>query len=233
MRYLNEYSITAIISVLLVIGLFTIAVTEQSTQEDESNDLKKLLVTIDGSIKTLRLRGENSASDVLEGIQSQYNSFTSPYESDNFDNKPNLVKLNQEIDNKLAKLKQSPDKNSIRELRGMIQEMANELGVRLSFIYENSMIIILGVSFILSLIMSIIIKIGVNWEKIRGIRIELKNWQDKLRQAQLKSKKKEIRKLKLQQGEMSERQNTILMTDLKQAILYLIPFVLAWFWLST
>ncbi|KXB09113.1 hypothetical protein AKJ46_00910, partial [candidate division MSBL1 archaeon SCGC-AAA833K04] len=187
MRYLNEYSITAIISVLLVIGLFTIAVTEQSTQEDESNDLKKLLVTIDGSIKTLRLRGENSASDVLEGIQSQYNSFTSPYESDNFDNKPNLVKLNQEIDNKLAKLKQSPDKNSIRELRGMIQEMANELGVRLSFIYENSMIIILGVSFILSLIMSIIIKIGVNWEKIRGIRIELKNWQDKLRQAQLKS----------------------------------------------
>ncbi|KXB09088.1 hypothetical protein AKJ46_00940, partial [candidate division MSBL1 archaeon SCGC-AAA833K04] len=78
-----------------------------------------------------------------------------------------------------------------------------------------------------------IIKIGVNWEKIRGIRIELKNWQDKLRQAQLKSKKKEIRKLKLQQGEMSERQNTILMTDLKQAILYLIPFVLAWVWLST
>lgn len=228
---MHRILICPLIAVLLLASFVTIVGAEEAGNEQET--YKKLLQTIDGSIVSLRHGG--SASGGLSQAQTLYNNLVDPYRNNNFDNRLKLI----EIDNRIKTQtlgndywRQSAKEDNIRTLRSDISLMASGLGIGLPFNFEHALLVILVIGIFVSLLITLITRRVVNWERMKQIKTEVSAFQQELRDARSKQDMKRLYKLQQDQKQIMALQGQMMKENFKPMIFYIVPYFIFWFILS-
>lgn len=200
-------------------------VTAQQAEEEERDIVRNVLNKIDSSIIALRKGNTDGAASALESAMGEYNKISPSVENvdDNLDRK-----INQDF----SQLMGSPDEDGIRSLRADVSRAAGIIGASVSVIYEHAMLVILAIAVLFSLIITLITKRVVDWKKVKQIKKEVEDWRKQLLEAQRKKDMKRLYKLQQDQKRVLGLQGQMMMSSLKPAIFYIIPYILLWSWLS-
>lgn len=200
-----------------------------AAQAETSQDvLRRLLNNIDSSVLAIRKGDTNGALGLLGQAFSGYDNLTKANEN-KFDN--DLRILDNYIRENL--FVQSPTEGNIFTLRDEIVLLAGKLGVHLPLIYEWAIFIILGLAVLFSLVITLITKKVVDWNRVKQIKAEVDSWRKDLLDAQRKKDMKRIYKLKQDQGRIMGLQSQLMMSSLKPAIFYIVPYFIFWRWLGS
>ncbi len=225
---MHRILICPLIAVLLLASFVTIVGAEEAGNEQET--YKKLLQTIDGSIVSLRHGG--NASGGLSQAQTLYNNLVDPYRNNNFDNRLKLI----EIDNRIKTQtlgndywRQSAKEDNIRTLRSDISLMASGLGIGLPFNFEHALLVILAIGIFVSLLITLITRRVVNWERMKQIKAEVSAFQQELRDARSKQDMKRLYKLQQDQKRIMALQGQMMKENFKPMIFYIVPYFIFWF----
>ena len=214
---------------VLLLASFAMTVGAEGA-EDEHDTYKELLQTVDSSI--ISLRQGNSASGILSQARTIYKSLVDPYENDNFGGSPKLMEIDNRITQSFTSLQQSATEENIRALRLDISLMASELGIGLSAIYEYAVFVVLGIGIFISLLITLITRRVVNWERMRQIKAEVSAFQKELSEAQRKRDMKNVHKLQQDQKRIMSLQGEMMKENFKPTLFYIVPYFIFWFILS-
>ncbi|MBA7506173.1 hypothetical protein ES706_04854 [subsurface metagenome] len=215
-------------SLIAVFLLASFAMTVGAEEaEDEHGTYKVLLQTVDSSIISLRQGG--SASGSLSQARTLYNSLVGPYENDNFGGSSKLTKIDNRITQAFNSLQQSATEENIRVLRSDISLMASELGIGLSSIYEYALFVVLGIGIFVSLLITLVTRRVVNWERMREIKAEVSAFQKELREAQRKQDMKSVHNLQQDQKRIMALQGQMMKENFKPTLFYIVPYFIFWF----
>lgn len=215
-------------SLIAVFLLASFAMTVGAEEaEDEHGTYKVLLQTVDSSIISLRQGG--SASGSLSQARKLYNSLVGPYENDNFGGSSKLIEIDNRITQAFNSLQQSATEENIRILRSDISLMASELGIGLSSIYEYALFVVLGIGIFVSLLITLVTRRVVNWERMREIKAEVSAFQKELREAQRKRDMKSVHSLQQDQKRIMALQGQIMKENFKPTLFYIVPYFIFWF----
>lgn len=214
-------------SLIAVFLLASFAMTVGAEEaEDEHETYKVLLQTVDSSIISLRQGG--SASGSLSQARTLYNSLVDPYENE-INNSTELIEIDNRITQTFDSLQQSATEENIRVLRSDISLMANELGIGLSSIYEYALFIVLGIGIFVSLLVTLITRRVVNWQRMREIKAEVSAFQKELREAQRKRDMKSVHNLQQDQKRIMALQGQMMKENFKPTLFYIVPYFIFWF----
>lgn len=216
-----------ILACFLIAGLLLasfVTIVGADGAENEQETYKKLLQTIDSSIASLRKGG--SASGGLNQAKALYDNLVG---DENFGNRPELIETNNRINQAFSSLQQSAAEENIRDLRSDISLMASELGITLDFIYEHALFVILGIGIFAALLISLITRRVVNWERMRQMKTEVSTFQRELRDARSKQDAKHLYKLKEDQKRIMALQGQMMKENFKPMIFYIVPYFIFWF----
>ena len=217
--------ILAIIILCTLLGAsWTVAVAQQAEEEDQ-DIIRNVLSDIDSSIIALRKGNTSGAANALGSAREEYDKI-SPSVGDVDDN------LDRKIKQDFSQLMDSPDEDGIHALRADVSDAASIIGASVSVIYEHAMFSILAIAVLFSLIITLITKRVVNWEKVKRIKAEVSAWRKELLEAQRKKDMKRLYKLQQDQKRILGLQGKMMMSSFKPAIFYIIPYILLWSWLS-
>ena len=217
-----------LIAVLLLASLAAVVGAEGT--EDEQETYRELLQTVDSSIVFLR-QGGNPSWD-LSRARMLYDNLVA---GENFENRPRLAELNNNIDNGFATLIAHGDgvqEKDIRALRSDISLMASKLGVGLSPIFEHALFVIPGIAALVALLSTLASRRAVNWELLRQIKAEVSAFQKELRDARSKRDMKRMHKLQRDQKRIMALQGQMMKESFKSMIFYTAPFFIIWFTLT-
>ncbi len=214
-------------SLIAVFLLASFAMTVGAEEaEDEHGTYKVLLQTVDSSIISLRQGG--SASGSLSQARTLYNSLVDPYENE-INNSTELIEIDNRITQAFNSLQQSATEENIRVLRSDISLMASELGIGLSSIYEYALFVVLGIGIFVSLLITLITRRVVNWERMREIKAEVSAFQKELREAQRKQDMKSVHNLQQDQKRIMALQGQMMKENFKPTLFYIVPYFIFWF----
>ena len=222
---MHRILIYPLIAVLLLASFVTIASAEEAGNEQET--YKKLLQRIDSSIVALRHGG--SASGGLSEAQTLYSNLV---ENENFNNRPELLETNNRITQAFSSLQQSATEENIRDLRSDVSLMASELGVGLPFHFEYALFVVLGIGIFIALIVTLISRRVVNWERLKQIKAEMSAFQHELRDARSKQDMKRLYKVQQDQKRIMALQGQMMKENFKPMLFYIVPYFIFWFVLS-
>ena len=197
--------------------------------EDEHGTYKVLLQTVDSSIISLRQGG--SASGSLSQARTLYNSLVSPYENE-INNSTELIEIDNRITQAFNSLQQSATEENIRALRSDISLMASELGIGLSPIFEHALFVVFGIGIFVSLIVTLVSRRVVNWERMRQMKAETTAFWKEFRDAQSKRDMKRLHKLQQDRPRIMSLQGQMMKENFKPMIFYIVPYLIFWFVLS-
>lgn len=214
--------------VVLLLASFAMTVGAEEA-EDEHEMYKILLQTVDSSI--ISLRKGDSTSGSLSQARTLYNSLVAPYENE-INNSAELIEIDNRITQAFNSLQQSATEENIRALRSDISLMASELGVGLSSIYEYALFVVLGIGIFVSLLITLITRRVVNWERMRQIKAEVSAFQKELREAQRKRDMKSVHKLQQDQKRIMSLQGEMMKENFKPTLFYIVPYFIFWFILA-
>ncbi len=216
---------------LIAVFLFaSFAMTVSAEEaEDAQGTYKILLQTVDSSI--ISLRQGSGASGSLSQARTLYNSLVASYENE-IGNSTELTEINDRITQTFSSLQQSATEENIRALRSDISLLASELKIGLSSIYEYALFIVLGIGILVSLIITLITRRVVNWERMRQIKAEVSAFQKELREAQRKRGMKNVYKLQQDQKRIMSLQGEMMKENFKPTLFYIVPYFIFWFILS-
>ncbi|MDI6819358.1 MAG: EMC3/TMCO1 family protein [Candidatus Hodarchaeaceae archaeon] len=217
------FVISFIVGLLLCAG-FTTASSQQVAKGDQET-LWHLLNRIDSSIIALRRGDSAGAQSALgEAFALYKNMSENKFENDDLDNY---------IKQAFTSLQRSPREDNIRTLRADISLIAGKLDIVLPFIYERAIFFILLLAVIFSLVITLITKKVVNWAKVKQVKAEVDAWRKELMDAQRKKDMKRIYKLQQDQKRIYGLQGQMMMETFKPAIIYIVPYFIFWYWLSS
>lgn len=216
--------LTIIILCILLGASWTVAVAQQAEEKDQ-DIVQNVLSDIDSSIIALRKGNTSGAANALESAMGEYDKISPSVE--NVDNN-----LDHRIKQDFNQLMSSPDEDDIRSLRADVSLAASIIGASVSVIYEHAMLVILAIAILFSLIITLITKRVVDWGKVKQIKAEVNAWRKELQDAQRKKDMKRLYKLQQDQKRVLGLQGQMMMSSLKPAIFYIIPYILLWSWLS-
>lgn len=211
------------LSLILVIGSVGL-INANEAPEEKIEQYKNLLRGIDGAIRNSRF--DENPQNSLEESEKLYTDLIEGIELDQDLEREHEYILDKFND--LINRGENAESDDIRELRGNIMDIADSLNINLPFHFRYSILIIAGLSILLSFGVSILNRVTVDWKKVNASKARMKEWQNKLRKAQNEGKDKEIRKLKRQQSQLMSEQKTVMFSVLKPMLLYMIPFILFW-----
>ena len=269
---------------------------ENGATENEKEEFRDLLSTVDGVIRTVRLNNSVSENQILR-LENEYRKFFSEELNDN------IFRIEENLENRVASLNMGEvpsylescclDENdsfsesaqvlkivenvrwvlkdnearynfvlvaendevlvydreispsymgksdetmikNCKELRKDIKAKASEdRGIELSFIYDHAIWIILGVSISLSLIVSLISRTVVDWEKVNRVQDKQKEIQNKLKEARNANDSKKAHKIQKKQQEFMQQHMGTMFSPMKTMIIILIPFIIVFQLLSS
>lgn len=186
----------------------------------EQKNYRDLLQSLDGSIVSLRHGRSISLSDA----QTLYTTLVEPYGGE-IENRPELTELNTRIMDAFGR---SRTEEEIRSLRSDISTMMSELGIGLSPIYEYSVFVILGIGMVVSLLITLLNRRLVNWERIRQIKAEVAAFQKELREAQTRRDPRRIHKLQMDQKRILSLQGEMMRERAKPTFFFAALYFVFW-----
>ncbi len=218
----------------LLLASFGAGVGAEGTA-DEQETYKGLLQSIDSSIGALR-RGV-SASGGLSQAKENYDSLVlGRYENRDFGNDQELIELDNRISNTFADLIAQGGnvrEENIRALRSDVSLMAGKLGIGLSPIYEYALFVILAIGVLVGLLITLVTRRVVNWERVRQMKAETTAFWKELREAQSKRDMKRVHKLQQDQKRIMSLQGQMMkLENLKPMLFYIVPYFIFWFILA-
>ncbi len=216
--------LTIIILCTLLGASFAVA-TAQQTEEEDQDIVRNVLKGIDSSIIALRKENAEVAASTLWSAKGEYDKISLLVENE--DNA-----LNKKIDDAFLQLVNSPNEDDIRALRGDVSRAASIIGASVSVIYEHAILSILTIAVIFSLVITLITKRVVDWEKVKQIKAEVNAWRKELQEAQRKKDMKRLYKLQQDQKRVLGLQGQMMMSSFKPAIFYIVPYIILWSWLN-
>ena len=228
---MHRILICPLIAVLLLASFVTIVGAEEAGNEQET--YKKLLQRIDSSIVSLRHGG--SASGGLSQAQTLYDNLVGPYRDDNFNNRLELIEIDNRIKTQTLgndSWRQLAREDNIRTLRSDISLMASGLGIGLPFNFEHALLVILAIGIFVALLITLITRRVVNWERMKQIKAEVSAFQQELRDARSKQDMKRLYKLQQDQKRIMALQGQMMKENFKPMIFYIVPYFVFWFILS-
>lgn len=204
-----------LVACLLLAGLVEM-VWAQSKSDPEI--LKGLLLDLDSSMHNLRKGERLAASQRISRAQRAYSDLTENRIT------PTLVDLDNSINQSFEEMSRNPSESGVRELRSNVLLMAGKLGVSIPFVFEHAMFVVLGISALVSLVITLLSKRMVDWEKIRQIKAEVESWRKQMLEAQRRRDMKRLFKLKQDQRRIMALQSQMMTSSFKPMVLYLIAF---------
>lgn len=216
----------AVVVAVLIAGLAGLA-RAQPAQADQAA-LKQTLYNLDISIDSLRKGLTGEAKSHLRDAFALYSiGLNRDGRIENTDSA-----LHTRISESFNSLSQSPEEDNIRTLRADVELAASKIGISLSFFYRHALFVILLISLVFSVIVTLISKRVVNWERVKQIKAEVGDWQKKLLDAQRKRDFKTVHKLQQDQGRIFSLQGEVMRASFKPTIFYIVPYFLLWWLLS-
>lgn len=214
-------------AVVLLASFATVVSADEAGNKGET--YKSLLQTMDGSI--VSARQGNNPSGALSSARGLYHQLI---ENENLD-ALGLAEENTHIDNTFTSLIAKGENvkvEDIRALRSSISSMAGKLGIGISPIYEHAIWVLLGISALVSLLITLLNKHVVNWEKVKQIKAETSAFQKELRDAQSKRDMKRIHKLQQDQKRIFSLQGEMMRETFKPTLFYIVPYFIFWWILN-
>lgn len=190
---------------------------------DDQPNLALLVNKLDTSISSLR-KGDDSGA-LLSEASTLYSENFAPL-VENIDNE-----LNTGINGAFDSLKDNPTEENIFALRSDVLRAASLIGVYLPPLYAYSLFIVLGISVIVSLLITLLTKRLVNWEFVRDAKAKTSEFQKELYEAKSKKDVKQLHKIQQRQAEITKLQGKMFSQTLKPTIIYMIPMMLLWYML--
>ncbi len=218
------------IIVFLILATFFMPVISTGVAQAQGTDnqtaLKELLNRLDTSITSFRKGDIDEAKGLIADAYSNYNeNFKSDVQAKD-------SALHDKIDNSFTSLNQTPIEADIFALKSDVSRAASLIGVSLSPIYAYSMFIIIGVAAVVSLLITLLTKRLVNWDKVRERKAKVSEFMKEYRDATSKRDMKRLHKLQPRQAEIRTLQGQVFSATLKPTIIYMIPLMLIWFLLT-
>lgn len=217
---LKKYRRIATIAILtfLLVGLSGVMASAQSTSPEKEEQYRELLSSVDGVIRTIRLNNEVTENR-MDRLEDQYeNVFGEVLET------PSLSVLNGDKEGAIETMK---------NIRMDIEEKGETEGLEVSFIYNYSILIILGVSFGLAITVNMISRKFVNWEEVNRVRNKQSELQDKLKKAKKENESKKARKLEKEQQEFMQQHMGTMFSPMKTMLIIIVPFIIVFQLLSS
>ncbi|MCS7131445.1 MAG: EMC3/TMCO1 family protein [Hadesarchaea archaeon] len=226
-----------VIVLSLTVGLLLLSASStvtfaKATAAGNQERLRYLLSDIDSSIIALRKGDEKGAKSSLQEALAKYLELKGPSEN-TFENNVELVELDNLIKQMFDSLTTTPVEDNIRALRINVVSLAGGLGISLPFIYERAMLLVLLLAAVVSLLITLITKKIVNWEKVRQIKAEVDAWRKEFLDAQRKKDLKRLHKLQQDQKRIYELQGQMMTETFKPTIIYIVPYFIFWYWLNS
>lgn len=231
----------AIIFVLsLLCESISLVSAEQTGGRSDGDILRSSLSNIDSSIRSVRAKDYGGAISSVEKAFEDYVSLREVHKDfiqgdtqlSALDNKvyATFIEAPGQLDNN--QLSDEQKESKLRELRAELLNLADKLGVHLSFVYEYSIFIIFALAILLSFLITLLNKFMVDWKKVKQAQAEIAAWQMQLREAQKKKDMKQLHKLQLDRERILKLQSTVMSASFKPMLLYIIPYFIFWTWLS-
>ncbi len=217
---LKKYRKIATIAILtfLLVGLSGVMASAQSSSPEKEEQYRELLSSVDGVIRTIRLNNEVTENKT-DRLEEQYeNVFGESLDT------PTLSVLNGDKEEGIKEMK---------ELRSNIEEKGEAEGLEVSFIYNYSILIILGVSFGLAITVNMISRKFVNWEEVNRVRNKQSELQDKLKKAKKENDSKKAHKLEKEQQEFMQQHMGTMFSPMKTMLIIIVPFIIVFQLLSS
>ncbi len=224
MKSMKNYRKIIIISILafMIVGLSAGAVSGQSEYENEEKQYRKLLKTVDGIIRTVRLKNDVTENGIIR-LENNYETvFEEEFDRQNYNLSPSS--LNGEKTDGVEKMTQ---------VKKDIIEKAESEGIELSFIYNYSILIILGVSLGLAITVNFISRTVVDWDEVNRVRDKQSEIQDKLKKAKKENDSKKAHKLQKKQQEFMQQHMGTMFSPMKTMLIIIIPFIIVFQLLSS
>ncbi|MEM2874945.1 MAG: EMC3/TMCO1 family protein [Candidatus Hadarchaeales archaeon] len=193
---------------------------------DDTASLTELIKRIDTSIASFRRGDISGATGALSSASDLY--------SEKFSGR--VAEKDNEIDNRIRAAfadgsSYFTEENLVRlfDLRSDVILAVGKIGVTLPPIYELSMLIILGVSMVVSFLVTLLNRRMVNWRLVREARARLSEFQEEYREASRKKDAKLMHKLQLRQAEVMRLQSEVMKQTMKPTLVYMIPLFVLWY----
>jgi uncharacterized membrane protein (DUF106 family) len=219
-------------AVCLLLLLAGSAAAFAQVEADNREMLRHLLADLDSSIIALRKGNVEGAKSSLQGAYAKYLELKGAGENI-LENNAELAELDNHIKQTFDSLTTTPVEDNIRALRANVVSLASGLGISLQFVYEQAMLLVLLLAAAVSLLITLITKKIVNWEKVRGIKAEVDAWRKEFLDAQRKKDLKRLHKLQQDQKRIYELQGQMMSETLKPTIIYIVPYFIFWYWLNS
>lgn len=223
--------LSSLAACLLLLSASSVAAFAQ-TAADNQEMLRHLLRDIDSSIIALRKGDGEGAKSSLQGAFAKYLELKGPNENI-FENNVELAELDNLIKQMFDSLTTTPVEDNIRNLRANVVSLASGLGVSLPFVYERAMLLVLLLAAAISLLITLVTKKVVNWERVRQIKAEVDAWRKEFLDAQRKKDLKRLHKLQQDQKRIYELQGQMMSETFKPTIIYIVPYFIFWYWLNS
>jgi len=213
------------LGVLLLVGLLAFAlVGSVGAQSATSEDLEAIVKSLDSAV--VNLRKGAGVSTPLNNARTVYeNKFSSEVASK--DNQ-----LNSQILSSFTSVSQSPSEENIFELKSNVVKAAGLLGISVSPLYSYSIFIIAGITFILSLLITLFNKRVVNWEMVNRYKAEISQFMKEYREVLRRQDRKRIHKLEPRMKEIQKMQGVVMSQTMKPTLYYFIPLIILWYTLA-
>lgn len=218
-----------VIAIVVVGGLVAVTANSLRLRED-GNKAYGTLESLDDSYLALISGGDSKSS--LRNAKNWYDSIVV---TENFDDRPQLRNLDNSINQSFESMTSQDGnitKEKISDLRSKISEMGGSLGVELPLGYEYSYLVLLGISLSLSFLVTILCRKAVDWDKLREAKRVVEEWNKKITKAQNKRKGKKKKKLEMKTDKVNSNQEKIWAINGKQAVFYLVFFLVFLAWLA-
>jgi len=190
-----------------------------------STPAKEMLERVDQALISLRHGSESGARAQLERAREGYLSLRGPLEN-----------LDPELDNRILasfdNLLPSPSERGILSLRSLLEEGTSRMGLEVPLAYSRATLLVLLLSLLFSLLVTLLNRRMVDWEKVRRMRQEVSAWQAELREAQRRKDFKKVHKMMAEQGRILALQGEMMRESLRPTLVYLFPWLLLWALLS-
>ncbi len=217
---------------LLLLFVGSAAAFAQTAAADNQEMLRHLLSDIDSSIIALRKGDKEGAKSSLRGAFAKYLELKGPNENI-FENNVELAELDNFIKQMFSSLTTTPVEDNIRDLRANVISLASGLSISLPFVYEQAMLLVLLLAAGISLVITLVTKKVVNWERVRQIKAEVDAWRKEFLDAQRKKDLKRLHKLQQDQKRIYELQGQMMSETFKPTIIYIVPYFIFWYWLNS